>query len=167
MEENELMNRNLFRVIAGVFAVLMIFVMFDTANAQRRREVRGRGLNKAQVKVIVNRVEDRVDNFVKNFDRSLDRSRLNGSSREDWLNKRARDLESATDELSREFDRRDTWVENKEEVRRCLNIATDIDRNMKNYRYGSVTEANWSRVRYELNSLADVYNIAKVGSSVY
>ncbi len=161
------MNRNLFRMMAGVFAVLMVFVMFDTASAQRRREVRGRALNKAQVKVIVNRVEDRVDNFVKNFDRSLDRSRLDGSSREDWLNKRARDLEGATDELSREFDRRDTWVENKEEVRRCLNIATDIDRNMKNYRYGSVTEANWSRVRYELNSLADVYNIAKVGSSVY
>jgi hypothetical protein len=161
------MNRNLFRMMAGVFAVLMVFVMFDTASAQRRREVRGRALNKAQVKVIVNRVEDRVDNFVKNFDRSLDRSRLDGSSREDWLNKRARDLEGATDELSREFDRRDTWVENKDEVRRCLNIATDIDRNMKNYRYGAATEANWSKVRYELNSLADVYNIAKVGSSVY
>ena len=161
------MNRNFFRMMVGVFVVLMVFVMFDTANAQRRREVRGRALNKAQVKVIVNRVEDRVDNFVKNFDRSLDRSRLDGSSREDWLNKRARDLEGATDELSREFDRRDTWVENREEVRRCLNIATDIDRNMKNYRYGAATETNWSKVRYELNSLADVYNIAKVGSSVY
>ncbi len=161
------MNRNLFRVLAGFAVVLTIFVMFDTANAQRRREVRGRGLNKAQVKVIVNRVEDRVDNFVKNFDKSLDRSLLNGTSREDWLNKRARDLESATDELSREFDRRDAWIENREEVRRCLNIATDIDRNMKNYRYGSVTESNWARVRYELNSLADVYNLAKVGSNVY
>ena len=161
------MNRNLFRILAGFAAILMVFVLFDTANGQRRRESRGRALNKAQVKVIVNRVEDRVDNFVKNFDRSLDRSRLDGTSREDWLNKRARDLESATDELAREFDRRDTWSENKEEVRRCLNIATDIDRNMKNYRYGSGTEANWSRVRFELNSLADVYNIARVGSGVY
>lgn len=161
------MSRNLFRILAGLAAVLMIFVLFDTANGQRRRESRGRALNKAQVKVIVNRVEDRVDNFVKNFDRSLDRSRLDGTSREDWLNKRARDLESATDELAREFDRRDAWAENREEVRRCLNIATDIDRNMKNYRYGAETEANWARVRYELNSLADVYNVAKVGSSTY
>ena len=161
------MNRNLFRMIAGFAVVLMVFVMFDTANAQRRREVRGRVLNKAQVKVIVNRVEDRVDNFVKNFDRSLDHSKLNGSSREDWLNKRARDLESATDELSREFNRRDAWVENKDEVRRCLNIASDIDRNMRNYRYGAVTEGNWANVRFELNSLADVYNMPKVGSSTY
>lgn len=161
------MNPRILKAFIGIASVVMIFVMFDTANAQRRREVRGRGLNKAQVNLIIDRVEDRVDNFVTNFDKSLDRSRLNGSSREDWLNKRARDLESATDELSREFDRRDTWVENREEVRRCLNIASDIDRNMRNYRYGGGTEANWTRVRFELNSLADVYNMPKVGAATY
>ena len=161
------MNRNILRLFTGAAAVLMVLILADSADAQRRRETRGRGVNKAQVKVIVNQVEDRVDNFVKNFDKSLDRSRLDGSSREDWLNKRARDLESATDELAREFDRRDAWIENKEEVRRCLNIATDIDRNMKNYRYGSDTEGNWARVRFELNTLADVYNLPKVGSNVY
>lgn len=161
------MKKILFKSFAGVAVVVMIFLMFDTANAQRRREVRGRGLNKGQVKLIIDRVEDRVDNFVDNFDRSLDRSRLNGTSREDWLNKRAKDLESATDELSREFDRRDAWAENRDEVRRCLNIASDIDRNMRNYRYGSSTETNWSRVRYELNSLADAYNMPKVGAAAY
>lgn len=161
------MKRNILRLFIGASAVLMVLMLADSADAQRRRETRGRGVNKSQVKVIVNRVEDRVDNFVKNFDKSLDRSRLDGSSREDWLNKRARDLESATDELAREFDRRDAWIENKEEVRRCLNIATDIDRNIKNYRYGSGTEANWARVRFELNTLADVYNLPKVGANIY
>jgi hypothetical protein len=161
------MNPKVLKICTGIAAVILMFVMFDTASAQRRREVRGRGLNKAQVKAIVNRVEDRVDNFIKNFDKSLDKSRLDGTSREDWLNKRARDLESATDELAREFDRRDTWAENREEVRRCLNIASDIDRNVRNRRYGSVTEANWSRVRYELNSLADAYNMPKVGAAAY
>lgn len=161
------MNPRIVKVITGIAAVVMMFVMFDTANAQRRREVRGKGLNKGQVKVIINRVEDRVDNFIKNFDKSLDRSRLDGTNREDWLNKRARDLEAATDELAREFDRRDAWVENREEVRRCLNIASDIDKNLRNRRYGSVTEGNWARVRYELNSLADVYNMPKVGAPAY
>lgn len=162
------MKTNLLRAFIGLGAILLVLGLADTGSAQRnRREVRGRSMSKAQVKAIINRVEDRVDNFVKNFDKSLDRSRLDGSSREDWLMKRARDLESATDELSREFDRRDAWVENKEEVRRCLNIASDIDRNMKNYRYGAGTEANWSRVRYELNSLADAYNLPKVGAAVY
>lgn len=161
------MKRNILRLFTGAAAVLMVLIMADSANGQRRREARGRGVNKAQVKAVINRVEDRVDNFVKNFDKSLDRSHLDGSSREDWLNKRARDLESATDELAREFNRRDAWIENRDEVRRCLNIAADIDRNMKNYRYGAGTEANWARVRFELNTLADVYNMPKVGAQVY
>lgn len=161
------MKRNIFRLLIGFSAVLTLITLADTANAQKRREVRGRGLNKSQVKLIINRVETRVDYFIRNFDKSLDRSRLNGTDREDWLNKRAKDLEKATDELRREFDRRDAWVENKDEVSRCLNIATDIDRNMRNYKYGAVTESNWAKVRFELNSLADVYNLPRVGSGAY
>ena len=159
------MNRNIFRMAAGFAAILMVFAMFSTADAQRRREVRGRMLTKGQVKSIISRVEDRTDNFVKNFDRSLDHSRLNGTNREDWLNKRARDLETATDELSREFDRRDAWIENRDEVRKCLNIASDIDRNVRNNRYDAATETNWANVRFELNSLADAYNMPKIGAA--
>ncbi len=154
----------MFTVLA---AVLVILTFADASNAQRRRESRGNKMSKAQVKAIINRVEDRVDKFIKHYDKSLDRSSLNNSNREDWLNKRAQDLESATDELSREFDRRDAWIENKDEVRKCLNIASDIDKNMKNRRYSRDTETIWARVRYELNTLADVYNLPKVGSSAY
>ncbi len=161
------MKRNFLKFLMVLAAVMVVLSVADVSSAQRRRESRGRAMTKAQVKAVINRVEDRTDNFVSRYDNSLDHSRLNGSSREDWLMKRAKDLESATDELSREFDRRDAWAENKEEVRRCLNIATDIDRNMKNYRYGSATETNWANVRYELNTLADIYNLAKVGAGVY
>lgn len=160
------MRKYFVNLFVGMAAVLMVLTFASASNAQRR-ESRGRMMSKAQVKQVVDRVEDRVDNFVGNYDRSLDNSRLNGTNREDWLNKRAKDLEKATDELSREFQRRDAWIENKDEVRRCLNIATDIDRNMRNRRYGSKTESNWSRVRYELNTLADVYNLPKVGSGAY
>ncbi|MGQ0542781.1 MAG: hypothetical protein ACT4O9_13150 [Blastocatellia bacterium] len=160
------MKQYISKAIIGSMAVMTLLFLADTGHAQRyKREARGRGYTKAQVKAVINRVEDRVDNFVVNFDRSLDRSKLNGSSREDWLNNRARDLERATDELAREFDRQDAWIQNKEEVRRCLNIASDIDRNIRNYRYGTGTEANWSRVRHELNTLADVYNLPKIGPS--
>jgi hypothetical protein len=161
------MKGKLFSLCAGLAVLFVILAAADTGNAQRRREARGRGMTKAQVKVVINRVEDRVDNFVERYDKSLDHSKLNGTSREDWLMKRAKDLESATDELSREFDRRDAWVENKDEVRKCLNIATDIDRNMRNYHYGAATETSWANVRFELNTLADIYNLPKVGSAVY
>ncbi len=121
----------MFGLFVGLAAVLMILAMADVSNAQRRRESRGRGRTKAQVKVIIDRVENRVDNFVKKYDKSLDRSNLDGTKREDNLNRRAKDLEGATDELSREFDRRDAWAENKDEVRKCLNIASDIDRTVE------------------------------------
>lgn len=161
------MRKNLLKILVGFSAILMIMTMADVSNAQRRRESRNRMMNKAQVKQIINRVETRVDNFVKHYDRSLDNSRLNGSNREDWLNGRARQLESATDELAREFQRRDAWIENKDEVRRCLNIAHDINKSIKNRRLSRDTENIWANVRYELNTLADVYNLPRVGSNTY
>lgn len=161
------MRRNFLNLFLFLTAVVVILSVADVSNAQRRRESRGKGMTKAQVNVVIGRVEDRVDNFVKRYDDSLDRSKLNGSNREDWLMRRARDLESATDELSREFQRRDAWAANKEEVRRCLNIASDINRNMNNRRYKGATETNWANVRYELNTLADIYNLPKVGSNIY
>lgn len=161
------MKKNLFNLFVSLAAVLMILSVADVSNAQRRRESRGRGLTKAQVKVIIDRVEERVDNFAKQYDKSLDRSNLDGTKREDVLNRRAKDLEHATDELSREFDRQDTWRENKDEVSKCLNIASDIDRTVRNRRLGANTESIWARVRFELNTLADVYNLPKVGSKSY
>ena len=120
------MNSKMMKVFIGIAAVITIFVMFAPANAQNRREVRGKQMTKGQVKAIIDRVEDRLDNFVDN-----------------------------------------PWADSREEVRKCLNIASDIDGSVKNRRFGSVTEANWSRVRYELNSLADVYNMPKVGAAAY
>lgn len=161
------MNSKILKLAASALTLLVAFGVSDSVNAQRRREARNRMMTKAQVKAVIDRVENRVDNFVKNYDRSLDRSRLNDTNREDRLNNRARDLESATDELAREFDRRDTWAENRDEVRKCLNIASDIDRNMRNRRLGRETEQNWANVRFELNTLADVYNMPKVGAAAY
>jgi hypothetical protein len=164
------MKRKFYSLAIGLFAVLAILSLADVSYAQKnknRRESRNKLMTKAQVKAVINRVEDRVDNFVSKYDDSLDKSKLNGSSREDWLMKRARDLEGATDELAREFDRNDAWIENKDEVRKCLNIATDINTNMNNYKFGAAAETNWARVRFELNTLADIYNLPKVGAGAY
>ncbi|MEZ5425764.1 MAG: hypothetical protein R2747_05835 [Pyrinomonadaceae bacterium] len=160
------MNKMLLKSMTVFFALTALLFLNEGVSAQRK-EARGKKYTKAQVERVVNRVEERVDNFVKHYDKSLDRSSLNGTEREDWLMKRAKDLESATDELRREFDRNDDWFENKAEVRRCLNIASDIDKNMKNRRYSRDTENIWVRVRYELNTLADIYNLPKVGSAAY
>ena len=162
------MRKTIYGLLSVTMVLTAVTIFAGDASAQRtRRESRGRMMSKAQVRAVIDRVENRVDNFVSNYDKALDRSRLDGSSRENWLMNRARDLERATDELAREFDRRDAWIENLEETRRCLNIATDIDRNMGTYKFGPATENNWANVRFELNTLADIYNLPRVGANVY
>ena len=153
------------KTFAALIAVFALLLFVDGANAQRRG--RRNDYTKAQVGQIIKNVESRVDVFVKQYDKSLDHSRLDGTKREDVLNSRAKDLESATDELRREFDRRDTWAENKDEVSRCLNVAADINANVKKRRYGNGTENNWRMVVRELNALAGVYNLPRIGSGVY
>lgn len=160
------MNKNFLKLFTGLAALIMVFALADASFAQQRR-ARGKNYTKAQVENIIARVEERVDNFVGRIDNALDNSRLDGSRREDNINDRAKDLEKATDELRREFDRRDQWVENKDEVRQCLNIANDINVVMKRRKFNRETEANWERVRYELNTLAKVYNLPNVGSGAY
>jgi hypothetical protein len=156
--------------LATLFVLLGIafgFVLMTSseANAQRRSQRSANRAAKANVDRIIKNLEERVDVFVSQFNDSLDNSRLNNTRREDNLNERARDLESATDELRREFDRRDTWQENKAEVRKCLNIASDIDVAMRNRRLGRATENNWRAVRNELNVLARAYNLPNVGGA--
>lgn len=170
------------RLFVSLFALFAVLFIASEADAQRRIIVRPRPIvvrtvpvrktvyvnpQKAKVDAIIKRVEINTDEFVGLFDKSLDNSGLNGTNREDYLNKRARDLETAADELRREFDRRDSWAENKDEVRKCLNIATDINATLRNRRLGAATEAKWANVRNELNSLANAYNLPKVGSNSY
>ena len=161
------MKNTVIKSMVGLSAVMLVLVLFDVGYGQRTRNARGKTYTRAQVENVIKRVEERVDNFVDNFDDSLDNSSLNGTEREDNLMEKARRLEDATDELRREFDKSDTWAENKSEVRKALNIATDLNKVMKNRRMGKKTEANWARVRYELNTLAGIYRLPKVGSSAY
>lgn len=155
------MKNRLFNLFAMLSVVTTVLVFANVSNAQPRI-ARGKVYTKNEVSQIIKNVENRVDKFKKDFDKSLDNSRLNGSNREDYLNDRAKDLEKATDELRSEFDKRDLWIENKDEVRKCLKIAEDINVAMKNRRLGAVTESNWANVRYELNTLAKIYNLPTI-----
>lgn len=157
-------TRRFLITLAAVCAVLILSV---PSEAQRRRYPRQRGYTKNEVNSIIKRVEERSDRFVKLFDRSLDRSRLDGTNREDRLNEYARNLEKALDDLRGEFDRKENYVETRPEVRRCLDIATNINVAMRNRSLGGDTERQWALLRSELNTLANVYGLPMVGSSAY
>lgn len=150
------MSRKIFIAVAAMCAMLMLTV---PGEAQRRRTPRARGYTRAEVNEIIKRVENRSDDFVKLFDHALDRSRLDGTNREDRLNQQARSLEKTLDDLRREFDRTESYIETRSEVSRCLNIAEDLNKTMRARRMGGETERQWARLRAELNTLADAYNL--------
>jgi hypothetical protein len=149
------------RVFVTLTSVLALVALCAVSGAAQRR-YRERPYTKAQVDQIIRNVENRTDNFVRLFDNALDNSRLDGSRREDRLNERARELERATNELRREFDRRERYADTRPEVNRCLNIASGIDNVMRRRRMGANTEEQWRLVRAELNALADVYGLARL-----
>ncbi len=168
MISNELKRK--IRLAGIAFSLLFSFVLLSTVsvNAQyrnrdnRRTERRWGNTNKRAVETLIKRVEQRTDAFVRQFDRALDNSRLDGTRREDRINERARELETATDELRREFDRGDSLAENRDEVQRCISIASQIDGVIRRGRVGSGVKNTWRNLRSELNALARVYNVRSI-----
>lgn len=136
----------------------------DRNNDRRedRRNNRWGNTNKRAIENLVRRVEDRTDSFVRQFDRALDNSRADGTRREDRLNQLASELERATNQLRREFDRSDSLQENRDEVERCISIASRIDRAVSRGRIGNGVQNSWRTLRNELNALARAYNVRSV-----
>jgi hypothetical protein len=136
----------------------------DRNNDRRedRRNNRWGNTNKRAIENLVRRVEDRTDSFVRQFDRALDNSRADGTRREDRLNELAGELERATNQLRREFDRSDSLQENRDEVERCISIASRIDRAVSRGRIGNGVQNSWRTLRNELNALARAYNVRSV-----
>jgi hypothetical protein len=140
-----------------VLALCGVALSPATAGAQGR--ARGRVYTKSDVQRIINSVEDRSDVFRKAVDRQLDHSRLNGSKKEDRINAQVKQYDRSVDELRAEFSRRESWMETRGNVERVLRQANDVDHIMHDTNLGRGVESEWSTLRRELNTLADVYNL--------
>ncbi len=157
------MKNNLLKVLFVLTAVFgVITITSGEANAQRR-VMRPVMASRYQIDQTIRRVETRADRFVAALNDSLDHSRLDGTNLEDRLDQRARALGDATDKLRREFDRGDSLQENRQYVRTCLDIASDIDVSVRRRRFGAKTENTWAVLRSDLNSLARYYGLSGIG----
>lgn len=149
-------------------SLIFSFVLLSTVSVQAQRRYDNRNdrrwgnTNKRAIENIIKRVENRTDVFVRQFDRALDNSRLDGTNREDRLNERAKELERATNQLRREFDRSDSLQENRDEVQRCIILASEIDRVIRRGRVNSAVQNNWRNLRNDLNTLARAYNVRTI-----
>ena len=123
---------------------------------------RGRRFSKSDVERIIKRVEDNSDSFKKAVDKSLDRGTLDGTRAEDRINEQIKDLEKALDELRREFDKRDDWLEVRENVVKVINEADDVNAIFRSRSLRPAVEAGWLALKSDINRLAGIYNVRRL-----
>jgi hypothetical protein len=137
---------------------LIALSLIGQAAAEQGR-YRGESYTKAEVANVISRVENNSDAFVRAFDQALDRSRMDGSDREDQMNKQVRQLDQKINALRSEFDRRDTWQETRTNVQAVLQQADEVERMMLNHRLRTNVEQQWRAVRSDLVRLAGIYDM--------
>jgi flagellar motility protein MotE (MotC chaperone) len=117
-----------------------------------------------QVQQVMKQLKKDTERFRKSLDSSLDKSRLNGTNREDDINKFMEDYEKATERL---YDRFKDHKSVGTDVEAVLDGAAQIDQFMargsdrfmrRNSKSGRA-ERDWAAVRQDLRQLAEAYNV--------
>ena len=157
------MQRRPWKSLVVLAAGLALVTLARFSRADQHGRAYGKQHSKGDVERIINRLETNSDQFTKAFDTVLDRSKLDGTSREDQLNKHVRQLERAVDRLRTELKRGDNRGETRSNVQQVMRQAEGIDRLMRNTRMAGGVEEKWTDVRKDLNTLAGMYDVKTLG----
>ena len=139
-----------------VLTILNILMLVGVFSVVARAQDTPYRLNDKQVKKLLAQLKKDTGKFRKSIDSSLDRSRLNGTNREDDINKFIKNYEDATERLYSRF------KDNKSvgaDVEAVLDGAAEIDRFMTRRLANERTERDWASVRQDLRQLAEAYNV--------
>lgn len=113
-------------------------------------------LSNSEIRNVIQRVETRTDNFSRNLENALDRSALNGTAREDEINRLVSDFENATDQLRTRFESRQATAT---DARAVLDRAALIERFLLNNRLDVRVGQDWQMLRADLDRLATAFNL--------
>jgi YmgG-like glycine-zipper protein len=138
------------RILMVFFLLLLGLGNASAALAQYRT-------SQAEIQNLIRRIETRTDSFSRNLENALDRSAINGTAREDEINRLVRDFEYSTDQLR-------TRVESRQatgtDARAVLDRAALINRFLLNNRLDYRVEQDWQLVRADLDRLATAFNLS-------
>jgi YmgG-like glycine-zipper protein len=105
---------------------------------------------------LIRRIETRTDTFRRTLENALDRSTLNGTAREDEINRLVSDFELATDQLRTSFEGRRSTVA---DARAVLEGAARINNFLLNNRLDFRVGQDWRLLQADLDQLARAYYI--------
>jgi len=148
-EVTKMLNKRVLTIVHVLILVASFAVVVRAQDAPYR-------LNDKQVKKLMAQLKKDTGRFRKSFDSSLDRSRLNGTNREDDINRFVKTYEHATERLYSRF------KDNKSvgtDVEAVLDGAAEIDRFMTRRMASERAERDWAAVRQDLRQLAEAYNV--------
>ena len=154
------MKRQLFKLslVAGALALFVPAV----ASAQnwpdyRRDRDYGRYDNR-YVRDSIQRLDRLAKDFEREVDRDLDHNRrVNGSRREDQINREAHDFRNAVGNLKSAFGNGRDMGRSSDEAQRVLRQANVVERVMPRQFASSRLSSLWSQIRNELNVISNAY----------
>lgn len=105
------------------------------------------------------RIQSRSRDFEKNLDRLLDNSRYDGTRREDRINSGVDDFRRAADRFRDRAGDSNDLNRSAGEARQLLDAAARVNRFASRVRLDSRTAGDWSQLRADLNTVANIYGI--------
>ena len=144
-----------------IFAFLMALLMAPTLFAQPRRD-RDWEDRRGRVSAIISDCERRTDDFKVILRRTLDRSPLDGTRREDELNRSAAVLEKAMNRLKESWNLDRDFDRSRRHLAVALDAGRDLNRTLSRHRLRSHIQREWDVVKSELNRLAEVFREPRI-----
>ena len=144
------------RVLSKVVTTALLLTVVNVAGASLASAQRSYRDSDATIRNLIQRIENRTDNLQRSIENSLDRSQLDGSAREDEINRLVADLESATDQLRTRFESRQSTAT---DVRAVLNRASLVNTFIVNNRLNTRVQQDWRLLQSDLDLLARSYYV--------
>jgi hypothetical protein len=155
------MNTTIRALACLSIAILVAVASIPTVGAQGYS--RGQKYSKTDVDRLIKAAEDYSDKFKDFVDNRLDKSFRDGSRAEDRINDQVSELEKAFDDLRDDFNRRDSWWESRSEVQDVTREGHDIHLLIVRRKFPRTALNAWAPLRRAINTLADVYELPRVG----
>ncbi len=108
---------------------------------------------------LARRIDDRSRSFQRNIDRALDDSRYDDTRREDRINEQVADFRNAASRFRNNAGDSNDLNRSRDEARQLINLGARIDRVVGRARLDSRAYGDWSQIRADLRTVAQIYRL--------
>jgi hypothetical protein len=165
-------NRHALRI--SIFAVGLIALFLPVmASAQGGYDPWGRNRNdnyrydQRYVRDSIHRLDRLAKEFERDLDRALDRGRVDGTRREDNINREARQFRNAVGDLKSSFGNGRDLNRSRDEAQRVISEAQQLDRLAGARRIDNEVRNDWAQIRQELRTISNAYGLGYYDNGGY